>query len=61
MASFEVKKIMRLDELVIEYYGDLTMFAEVLKANQKSAVFLNVGDVIELPAKQDIKVEEKLW
>lgn len=47
----------RLDEIVYNYYGSLEHFQKVLELNNITKVFLDLGDVIELP---DIKeLEEK--
>jgi hypothetical protein len=52
----------RLDEIVLSYYGDLTMFDDVLKANPNiSEVHLSVGDHIIMPDETPISVEDVLW
>lgn len=52
----------RLDEIVFQHYGDLTMFDRVFAANPHLlSLFLNIGDQVFLPEKQKKKVEEKLW
>ncbi len=53
---------MRLDQLVYQYYGDLTMFDAVLAANfHIESTILKQGDKLQLPAKIVVKQEDKLW
>ncbi len=53
---------MRLDQMVYHYYGDLTMFDEVLATNQHlEAVILRRGEKITLPPKIVVEQEDKLW
>ena len=47
----------RLDEIVYSYYGSLEHFQKVLELNNITKVFLDLGDVIELPDIEDL--EEK--
>lgn len=52
----------RLDEVVIQHYGDLTQFTAVKAANPHLInVFLSVGDVVQLPPRAVVKSEEVLW
>ncbi|MFW3412012.1 phage tail protein [Aliarcobacter butzleri] len=47
----------RLDEIVYSYYGSLEYFQKVLELNNITKVFLDLGDVIELPDIEEL--EEK--
>ncbi|MDN5079524.1 tail protein X [Aliarcobacter butzleri] len=47
----------RLDEIVYNYYGSLEHFQKVLELNNITKVFLDLGDVIELPDIEEL--EEK--
>ncbi|MDN5054443.1 phage tail protein [Aliarcobacter butzleri] len=47
----------RLDEIVYNYYGSLEHFQKVLELNNITKVFLDLGDVIELPGIEEL--EEK--
>ena len=52
----------RLDSIVFNYYGDLTMFDTVVDANPHiTGVILQVDDTITLPEKAVINAEETLW
>jgi len=52
----------RLDSIVFNYYGDLTMFDAVVDANPHiTGVALQVDDTITLPEKTVINAEETLW
>ena len=39
----------RLDEIVFSHYGTLDHFQKVLELNNITKVFLDLGDVMELP------------
>ncbi|WP_151946925.1 tail protein X [Aliarcobacter butzleri] len=51
------QKNKRLDEIVYNYYGSLEHFQKVLELNNITKVFLDLGDVIELPDIEEL--EEK--
>ncbi len=54
--------LLRLDQLVNDYYGSLAMFDDVLAANQHlESTTLSVGDEVFLPVQTVVKAEEKLW
>ncbi|KJY83276.1 hypothetical protein TW81_09740 [Vibrio galatheae] len=54
--------LLRLDQLVNDYYGSLAMFDDVLTANQHlESTTLSVGDEVFLPVQTVAKAEEKLW
>jgi len=63
MASFQVTKNQdRLDSIILNHYGSLLMFDEIVKINPHlSNVILSKGDVVELPAFIPQQIEEKLW
>lgn len=63
MAKYEVTEPrQRLDEIVIQHYGDLSQFNAVKEANpQLTQVFLTIGDIVYLPPKTVVKSEENLW
>ena len=63
MAIHEVKsEYSRLDTVVLNHYGDLSMFDAVFKANTAlTNIFLFVGDVVYLPEKTQEQEEESLW
>ena len=45
----------RLDEIVYSYYGSLEHFQKVLELNNITKVFLNLGDVVELPDIEELE------
>ena len=52
----------RLDEIVLEHYGDLSQFNAVKAANPRLiTVFLAKGDTVSLPPRSPINKEKKLW
>ncbi len=52
----------RLDTIVYNHYGDLTMFDEVFKANPHlTAPILPIDTVIVLPVQEKKDVEKALW
>jgi len=52
----------RLDQIVFNYYGDLSMFDAVVEANPHiTGVILAVDDEVALPTKTPVKTEETLW
>lgn len=56
------KPYQRLDQIVFNYYGDLSMFDAVVEANPHlTGVILAVDDEIALPTKAPVNVEETLW
>ncbi|TDO97458.1 tail protein X [Marinomonas balearica] len=62
MATYEITKTtMRLDEVVMLYYGSLEQFSAVNEANPSLGLFLSKGDVVELPEKSAVVTEEVLW
>ncbi|MBW5289446.1 hypothetical protein [Abyssogena phaseoliformis symbiont] len=52
----------RLDTLVHEHYGDLSMYDLVLGANLLiDATALDVGDVVNMPQRKTTSEEDALW
>lgn len=52
----------RLDEIVLEHYGDLSQFNAVKAANPHLIrVFLAIGETVSLPPRAALKQEKKLW
>ena len=52
----------RLDQIVVNYYGDLSMFDRVIAENTHlTNIILTIGDSVNLPEKTKQKIEEKLW
>ncbi|QKE26164.1 hypothetical protein [Arcobacter aquimarinus] len=45
----------RLDEIVYAHYGSLEHFQKVLELNSITKVFLDLGDVIELPELEELE------
>lgn len=45
----------RLDEIVYSYYGSLEHFQKVLELNNITKVFLDLGDVVELPDIEELE------
>ena len=63
MATYEVTEHdQRLDEVVLQYYGNLHMFDAVLAANPDiNAVFLNKGQQLLMPSVERTETSEVLW
>ncbi len=63
MAQFKVtEELNRLDKIVLNHYGDLSMFNEVVNVNPHiTSIMLAVDSDVYLPAATTSKVEETLW
>lgn len=63
MTSFIAKQAgIRLDTIVFEHYGDLSMFDSVLAQNPNlHNVFIPIGFKVFLPEKQVEVSEDVLW
>jgi len=63
MDQFKVVKMFdRLDKIVFNHYGDLSLFDDVVSANPHlTSSVLVVGDKVYLPVIKVKKIEETLW